>query len=234
MTTFGASPIPSQRIMSGRSAIFGIGYAAAMTGVGAGQTARETPSRRPSAAPTAAPRAKPIPTRARDTARWRQSSPLRAMRTASATTVVGAGRNRAGTQPSRATASQASTSSVSATPPMSHVGRSTGAAGVIGDRRSRLIWQDAGPGSRSLSVAVDARGLQRRLGDVVEEDAPEDGEGDSPASLLVDLGNEIGRRHVDRDTGRQSQRRPYDPAEGVQEHDPRDRGQPEHAGGQDC
>jgi hypothetical protein len=110
ITTLGASPMPSQRIMSGSSAIFGSGYVAAMSGLPTASASREVPRTRPTRVPVSAPSAKPSPIRRSESPRCRASSPLVTIRPASTTTLLGGGRNSGGTQPTRLAASQSTTS----------------------------------------------------------------------------------------------------------------------------
>src|SRR5688572_4197370 len=113
--TFDGSPSPSQRMSSGSKAIFGIGNVAAMTGVPTASATAKKPTTTPTATPRAAPTAKPSSSRDSDAARWPTSSPERSISAASISTPTGDGKNRTGTQPTRATASHAATRPTSAT-----------------------------------------------------------------------------------------------------------------------
>ena len=63
--TLGGSPMPSHRMRSGRSAIFGIGKVAAMTGMTTASARLEKPTAMPTTIPASAPMAKPRASRRR-------------------------------------------------------------------------------------------------------------------------------------------------------------------------
>jgi hypothetical protein len=112
--TFDGSPIPSQRIRSGSSAILGMGKVAAMRGVPTASATENTPTTIPTAIPAAPPRTKPRISRLRLAARCTASSPDTSMSRASRSTPSGDGRKRAGTQPARHKSSQSTTTPTSA------------------------------------------------------------------------------------------------------------------------
>jgi hypothetical protein len=63
VATLEASPMPSQRIRSGSSAIFGIGNSAEMNGTPAERPSDDRPISPPTATPKAAPTSQPSPMR---------------------------------------------------------------------------------------------------------------------------------------------------------------------------
>ena len=72
---FGSSPIPSHRIKSGSSAIFGIGNSAEMKVMPTPRASVDSPMPKPTMTPAAVPRIQPDPIRMIDQDRWCQSAP---------------------------------------------------------------------------------------------------------------------------------------------------------------
>ena len=71
--------MPSQRISSGSSAIFGTGKVAAMIGLPIASSTPKTPTARPTATPASAPRPKPSAIRSRLVTTCVVSSPERSI-----------------------------------------------------------------------------------------------------------------------------------------------------------
>src|SRR5256886_1694247 len=104
--TFDASPIPSQRIRSGSSAIFGIEKVAAISGLPTASATLQKPVTSPTETPPRAPSPKPRAMRRRLVATWVASSPDRAISTPASITPSGDGRKSAGIRPVRVRSSQ--------------------------------------------------------------------------------------------------------------------------------
>src|SRR6266496_3384386 len=104
---FEVSPMPSQRMSSGRSAIFGIGNSADTMGKPAARASENRPTASPTATPTAVPMIQPAPMRSSDIETCAHNSPDAASRQSARTIAKGLGRNRAFTRPSDPAACQA-------------------------------------------------------------------------------------------------------------------------------
>src|SRR5216684_7004000 len=104
---FEVSPIPSQRMSSGRSAIFGIGNRADTIGKPAARASENSPTASPTEMPTAVPMIQPAPIRTSDIETWAHNSPDVASRHSARTIADGLGRNRALTRPNDPAACQA-------------------------------------------------------------------------------------------------------------------------------
>src|SRR6266516_3166820 len=104
---FEVSPMPSQRMSSGRSAIFGIGNSADTMGKPAARASENRPTASPTATPTAVPMIQPAPMRSSDIETCAHNSPDAASRQSARTIAKGLGRNRALTRPSDPAACQA-------------------------------------------------------------------------------------------------------------------------------
>src|SRR6266571_5946187 len=104
---FEVSPIPSQRMSSGRSAIFGIGNSADTIGKPAARASENSPTASPTETPTAVPMIQPAPIRTSDTETCAHNSPDAASRHSARTIANGLGWNRALTRPSDPAACQA-------------------------------------------------------------------------------------------------------------------------------
>ena len=72
---FGSSPIPSHRIKSGSSAIFGIGNSAEIKVMPTPRARLERPMAKPTTTPAAVPSSQPVPIRITDQPRCCQSAP---------------------------------------------------------------------------------------------------------------------------------------------------------------
>ena len=146
--------MPSQRIRSGSSAIFGMGKVAAMSGWPTASAREKKPVKTPTATPAAAPAAKPSTSRRRLAPTCTKSWPEAAISPSSRSTPTGDGRKSAGIQPTRVSASQRTRSPASAATRSSRCsGRRRKAA------RSRTVTRD-GP---LTPAPLDERRLGLRL-----------------------------------------------------------------------
>src|ERR1700689_1866027 len=114
---FGSSPIPSHRIRSGNSAIFGIGNSAEMKVMPMPRARLESPIAKPMTTPAAVPRIQPVPIRMIDQDRWCQSAPESASCQIARTIADGGGRNSGLTRWALPASCQSPITSTSATQP---------------------------------------------------------------------------------------------------------------------
>src|ERR1700712_6045128 len=96
---FGSSPMPSHRINSGSSAIFGIGNNAEIKVMPTPRERLDNPIAKPTATPAMVPKIHPEPIRITDAERCCQSAPDSASLVIASTIADGGGRNKGLTQP---------------------------------------------------------------------------------------------------------------------------------------
>ena len=114
---FGSSPIPSHRINSGSSAIFGIGNSAEMKVMPTPRASVESPMAKPTMTPATVPRIQPEPIRITEADTCCQSAPDIASFQIATAIADGGGRNSGLTQPALPASCQSAITSTSAIQP---------------------------------------------------------------------------------------------------------------------
>src|ERR1700687_2112106 len=147
---FGSSPMPSHRINSGSSAIFGIGNSAEMKVMPTPRARLESPIAKPTITPPIVPRIHPVPIRMIEYDRWCQSAPLAASLVIATAIADGAGRNSGLTQPGLPANCHSPITRHSAThpeerpalgvnpPPRNFIGRGAVSRSACGERKNYL------------------------------------------------------------------------------------------------